>query len=585
MKTKRLITFGSVLVLSLLGTVMFKASQVSAAAITWDGGGGNANFSTAANWAGDVAPVNGDSLVFPALGTKQAPVNDTTATYAGISFTGASGTCLASPYAWYTITGTQTLTLSGNISNTMTGSCATAYINTDTTISSSISVTGTSSVYFGNGASSMTLTLGTNTLTFDGMTYVTIGSVVTIAGSTGSSIVKNGTGNFAMYGTGSYASTLVFNGGYVNMNGSSFGNTTGTTTVNTDTTLHIDQYKDTTLSEPITLNGASNSTFAKLSFDVYGQATDTVGSATYNGALTLGANTTIGIFYSKLNALTISGAISGAFTITRLPGEQGKLTLAGSPNNSQTANGDLVSARYAWTISANQAYGSYTSGNQQTTINEGVVVTGDSEVYEDGILIVKGKIVGTVLAKDDSIVKGSGIIEGPLTLSQRAKLAPGLSPGCLSTGNLTFVAGTSYEFEVGGVTECTGYDQTKVTGTVTLGNGTLNTILYNGFKPAKGQSYNIINNDGADAVSGTFNNLAEGATFTISGYVFKISYVGGSGNDVVLTVQSVPASPDAGLGLLTNNPAAVLAATTIASFGILLIARRYKTATALSKQN
>ena len=44
----------------------------------------------------------------------------------------------------------------------------------------------------------------------------------------------------------------------------------------------------------------------------------------------------------------------------------------------------------------------------------------------------------------------------------------------------------------------------------------------------------LIDNDGMDAVSGTFNGLANGATVAISGQSFKIRYDAGSGNDVVL---------------------------------------------------
>ena len=37
----------------------------------WDGGGGDANWTTAANWAGDISPLAGDDLVF-AAGAAQA---------------------------------------------------------------------------------------------------------------------------------------------------------------------------------------------------------------------------------------------------------------------------------------------------------------------------------------------------------------------------------------------------------------------------------------------------------------------------------------------------------------------------------
>jgi hypothetical protein len=43
---------------------------------TWDGGGNNDLWSTAANWVGDIAPESGDSLVFPAGAARPNPVND-----------------------------------------------------------------------------------------------------------------------------------------------------------------------------------------------------------------------------------------------------------------------------------------------------------------------------------------------------------------------------------------------------------------------------------------------------------------------------------------------------------------------------
>ena len=81
-----------------------------------------------------------------------------------------------------------------------------------------------------------------------------------------------------------------------------------------------------------------------------------------------------------------------------------------------------------------------------------------------------------------------------------------------------------------------GYDQIKVTGTVTIGtNVTLSSKVWS-FSPAAGQVFTLIDNDGTDPVSGTFTGLPEGSTLTLSGvYPFRISYAGGDGNDVTLT--------------------------------------------------
>src|SRR5262245_35934503 len=51
-------------------------SRLAPAVVTWDGGGGNANWTTAANWVGDVAPQQGDDLVFPPSAAQGVNVND-----------------------------------------------------------------------------------------------------------------------------------------------------------------------------------------------------------------------------------------------------------------------------------------------------------------------------------------------------------------------------------------------------------------------------------------------------------------------------------------------------------------------------
>lgn len=66
--------------------------RVLLATFTWDGGGADANWSTAANWAGDALPATDGSadLVFPAAALGKVNVNDITpgAAFASIGFTG-----------------------------------------------------------------------------------------------------------------------------------------------------------------------------------------------------------------------------------------------------------------------------------------------------------------------------------------------------------------------------------------------------------------------------------------------------------------------------------------------------------------
>lgn len=60
-----------------------------------------------------------------------------------------------------------------------------------------------------------------------------------------------------------------------------------------------------------------------------------------------------------------------------------------------------------------------------------------------------------------------------------------------------------------------------------------------GFAPSPNQTLTVINNTGAGAVSGTFSGQPEGSTITATyngdTFTFRVSYTGGTGNDVTLT--------------------------------------------------
>jgi hypothetical protein len=74
---------------------------------------------------------------------------------------------------------------------------------------------------------------------------------------------------------------------------------------------------------------------------------------------------------------------------------------------------------------------------------------------------------------------------------------------------------------------------------VVLTGATL-TVTRAGELPA-GASFRIVDNAGAEAVTGTFDGLAEGAVINVQGIPLTISYRGGDGNDVVLSAPAPPA--------------------------------------------
>lgn len=154
--------------------------------------------------------------------------------------------------------------------------------------------------------------------------------------------------------------------------------------------------------------------------------------------------------------------------------------------------------------------------------------------------IPTGVYPGNVNVNKALTLAGTFTVGGTFTTSSAGVvISPGYSPGIINSGNLSLGTGTTLNMELNGTTPGTGHDQLNVTGTVAIASGVnLNVTL--GFTPTAGNAFTIINNDGGDAVTGTFNGLPEATVFYIGANAFRISYIGGSGsNDVVLTSVSL----------------------------------------------
>jgi autotransporter-associated beta strand protein len=166
--------------------------------------------------------------------------------------------------------------------------------------------------------------------------------------------------------------------------------------------------------------------------------------------------------------------------------------------------------------------------------------TGSNHVVR-GTLIVNGQQLAS-----EMFIDGTGVLAGTGQAGRVTCVRGQISPGTNASGILTCNGVSITEFgaltiEIRGSTPGTDYDQLNVTGTVALGNGFL--TLSNSFVASAGQQFVIINNDGSDAISGTFGELPEGQIIAAGGTKFQISYVGGDGNDVVLTALPLPPPP------------------------------------------
>ncbi|MEQ9691431.1 MAG: hypothetical protein RLO48_17015, partial [Bauldia litoralis] len=160
-------------------------------------------------------------------------------------------------------------------------------------------------------------------------------------------------------------------------------------------------------------------------------------------------------------------------------------------------------------------------------------------VVAAALMLVDGSIANaTATVQSGATLGGNGTV-GTIGVQAGGTLAPGASAGQLTAGSLLLESSATYEVELGGTAAGAGYDQVIVNGIIAVSGSVLDVSLIDGFVPDVGDTFTIISNDDTFAVSGTFQDLAEGATFVVDSSVLSITYKGGDGNDVVLTAEGV----------------------------------------------
>lgn len=97
---------------------------------------------------------------------------------------------------------------------------------------------------------------------------------------------------------------------------------------------------------------------------------------------------------------------------------------------------------------------------------------------------------------------------------------------------MDLVTDSTLVIELNGTTAGTEYDQILTEGLILTGN--LDVSL--GYEPNIGDAFTL-NDVSNGLVVGNFSGMPEGTVFNLDGYLMSISYQGGDGNDVVLTVD------------------------------------------------
>jgi hypothetical protein len=143
---------------------------------------------------------------------------------------------------------------------------------------------------------------------------------------------------------------------------------------------------------------------------------------------------------------------------------------------------------------------------------------------------------GTLLAG----ATGAGVV----TVS--GHLRPGAEgPGLLGVGHLALSAEAELHLDFQGLAPGSGHDRLEVAGSLTLASGARLSPVFS-FTPVVGTTFTVVQVSGTDPVSGLFSSasaeLSEGDSLTANGVTCALSYQGGDGNDITLTVTSPSAS-------------------------------------------
>jgi autotransporter-associated beta strand protein len=168
--------------------------------------------------------------------------------------------------------------------------------------------------------------------------------------------------------------------------------------------------------------------------------------------------------------------------------------------------------------------------------------TGPATVF-DGTYKVDGYFANSpVTVKLSSILRGSGAV-GDVTVENGGvvRVDPrnaGVLGGSMQFNSVNFQSGGVFGAQFYGPDPTGGNDFMYVLNGVTLSTPALSSGFQ--YPPHEGDVVTLIEKIGAGAISGAFSGFPEGALRTIGQIPVVVSYVGGNGNDVTLTVTNLP---------------------------------------------
>ena len=498
----------------------------------WDGGGGDGQWGTAANWSSNAVPAADDGAQFNdtyGTGGRTIDLGGGTRTISQLLINNTATSGLVTLQ-------NGTLVLNPAAASGFSPSAALNWAGTSTqdfTIDANVTLqSGIGNIYFYTRPSAST---GTRTLSFGGNIQIANDTATTQYlfrfGANAATVLQKA--DSVLSDNGATESTLLID----------FAGTGQTVTLNGANTFTLNSGKVVSLTgSGGTLNLGNNTALGVSGNLLSLGSTGTTNASDTRSVLITGAQT----IQNSLNVQTYSGlnTIGGSNT-TGTATYAGTVALnrhasaASNVTNLTAASGGTV------TFSGVVSNGTGTVGGAGIQkIGAGTVILGNANTFTGGTTVTAGTLLvnnasGSGLGTDSVVVNGgtlggTGAFTGGISVNSGGTLAPGASVQSLSSGALSFASGSTFAYELdSGAAASAGADLQRVSGNLTL-NGTVTLTLANLSVGtfALGTKFTLIN------YNGSWNNglftynasaLTDDSTFSFNGQTWEIDYNATSG--------------------------------------------------------